>query len=85
VSETGPESAHPEAAGWVLGTLDADDAEWLAGHLPSCPGCRAAVAELGPAARLMAMAAPADLAPPGLRAQTLARVARAATEARQAG
>jgi hypothetical protein len=21
----------------VLGTLDPDDAEWFAGHLPSCP------------------------------------------------
>ena len=43
-----PELAHPEAAGWVLGTLDPDDAVWFAGHLPSCPDCRAAVAEFGP-------------------------------------
>jgi hypothetical protein len=39
------------------------------------------VAEFGPTARLLAMAAPADLAPPGLRARTLAGVAQAATEA----
>jgi hypothetical protein len=38
-----PELAHPEAAGWALGTLDPDDAEWYVGHLPSCPDCRAAV------------------------------------------
>ena len=54
-----PELAHPEAAGWVLGTLDPDDAEWFAGHLPSCPDCRVAVAGFGPAARLLATAAPA--------------------------
>ena len=64
-----PELAHPEAAGWALGTLDPGDAEWFAGHLPSCPDCRAAVAEFGPTARLLATAAPADLAPPGLQAR----------------
>ena len=77
-----PELAHPEAAGWVLGTLDPDDAEWFAGHLPSCPDCRVAVAEFGPAARLLTTAAPADLAPPGLQARTLAAVAQAAAAAR---
>jgi anti-sigma factor RsiW len=76
-----PEPTHPEAAGWVLGTLDPDDAEWFAQHLPSCPGCRATVAEFGPTARLLVTAAPADLAPPGLQARTLAGVARAATAA----
>jgi len=83
VRDPDPELAHPEAAGWVLGTLDPDDAEWFAGHLPSCPDCRAAVAEFGPTARLMATAAPADLAPPGLQARTLAGVARAAAEDRR--
>ena len=76
-----PELAHPEAAGWVLGALDPDDAEWFAGHLPSCPDCRAAVAEFGPAARLLVTAAPADLAPPGLQARTLAGVTLAAIKA----
>jgi len=83
VRDPDPEVAHPEAAGWVLGTLDPGDAEWFAGHLRSCPDCRAAVAEFGPTARLLATAAPADLAPPGLQARTLAGVARAATEARR--
>ena len=81
--EPDPELAHPEAAGWVLGTLDPGDAEWFAGHLSSCPDCRAAVAEFGPAARLLPTAAPADLAPPGLQARTLAGVGRAVTEARR--
>jgi anti-sigma factor RsiW len=80
-----PELAHPEVAGWVLGTLDPDDAEWFAGHLPTCQGCRTAVAKFGPTARLLVTAVPADLPPPGLQARTLAGVARAATEARRAG
>jgi Anti-sigma-K factor rskA len=83
VRDSDPELAHPEAAGWVLGTLDQDDADWFAWHLPSCPDCRAAVAEFGPTARLLAMAAPADLAPPGLQARTLAAVTQAAAEARR--
>jgi hypothetical protein len=83
VPDPDPELAHPEAAGWALGTLDPGDAEWFAGHLPSCPDCRAAVAEFGPTARLLTTAAPADLAPPGLQARTLAGVAQAATAARR--
>ena len=69
-----PELAHPEAAGWLLGTLDSDGAEWFARHLSSCPRCRAAVAEFGPTAALLTTAAPAGLPPPGLRARTLAAV-----------
>ena len=67
----------------MLGTLDPGDAEWFAGHLPSCPDCRTAVAEFGPTARLLATAAPADLPPPGLRTRTLAAVAQADREARR--
>jgi anti-sigma-K factor RskA len=78
-----PELAHPEAAGWVLGVLDADDADRFAGHLESCPDCRAAVAELGPAARLLQTAAPAEAPPSALEAATLAGVARAAAAARR--
>jgi anti-sigma-K factor RskA len=78
-----PELAHPEAAGWVLGILDGFDAERFAGHLRSCPDCRAAVTELGPAARMLHSAAPADMPPPGLQARTLAGVAHAAAEAQR--
>jgi len=76
-----PELAHPEAAGWVLGILDGFDAERFAGHLRSCRDCQAAVAELGPAARMLHSAAPADVPPPGMRARTLASVAQAAAAA----
>lgn len=80
--DSDPELAHPEAAGWVLGVLDAGDADRFAGHLRSCPDCRAAVAELGPAARLLQTAAPAGAPPAALQARTLASVAQAAKAAR---
>ena len=79
-----PELAHPEAAGWVLGVLDGFDAERFAGHLRSCPDCQAAVAELGPTARMLRAAAPAAAPPPDLQARTLASVAQAAAAARRA-
>jgi len=72
-----PELARPEAAGWVLGVLDGFDADRFGGHLRSCPDCQAAVAELGPAARVLHGAAPAAVPPPGLQARTLASVAAA--------
>jgi len=78
-----PELAHPEAAGWTLGILDGFDADRFAGHLRSCPDCQAAVAELGPAARMLHSAAPAGVPPPGLQARTLASVAAAAAAARK--
>ncbi len=80
-----PELAHPEAAGWVLGVLDSADADHFAGHLRSCPDCRAAVAELGPAARLLQTAAPSAALPSALEARTLAGVAQAAAAARRGG
>jgi anti-sigma-K factor RskA len=80
-----PELAHPEAAGWVLGILDSGDADHFAGHLQSCPDCRAAVAEFGPAARLLQTAAPGAALPPALEARTVAGVAQAAAAARRGG
>jgi anti-sigma-K factor RskA len=77
-SDPDSELAHPEAAGWVLGVLDTADADRFAGHLRSCPDCRAAVAELAPVARLLQSAAPAAEPPPDLQARTLASVAQAA-------
>lgn len=80
--EPDAELAHPDAAGWVLGILDLDDASRFARHLPSCPDCQAAVDELRPTAGLLQTAAPTALPPPGLQAWTLARVQHAAAEAR---
>ena len=81
------ETEHPDAAGWVLGVLDPYDAWRFEVHLPSCLQCQQAVAELGPAARLLKTALPAmdtmTMAepPPDLQARTLGRVARAARKA----
>ena len=83
--EPDPELAHPEAAGWVLGILDPGDADRFAAHLRSCPDCRAAVAELGPAAQLLQTAAPAAEPPAELQARTLDGVAKAAAAARPGG
>jgi anti-sigma-K factor RskA len=77
-----PELAHPEAAGWVLGTLDGGDAGRFAAHLRSCPDCGAAVDELIPVAAMLKAAAPAGLPPPDLEARTLAAVRQAATATR---
>ncbi len=74
------ELAWHEAAGWVLGSLDPDDADRFAEHLKSCADCRAAVGELGPAAGLLQTAAPAANPPPGLEARTLARVRQASQQ-----
>ncbi len=78
-----PELAHPEAAGWVLGILDPDDADQFRRHVWYCRDCQAAVAELGPAARLLQTAAPAAAPPAGLQARTLAGVTQAAAAARR--
>jgi hypothetical protein len=53
------------AAGWVLGALDPADAERFARHLPMCRGCRLAVAELGPTARVLLAALPGPRGPAG--------------------
>ena len=78
-----PELAHPEAAGWVLGILDPDDADQFRRHVWYCRDCQAAVAELGPAARLLQTAAPAAAPQAGLQARTLAGVTQAAAAARR--
>lgn len=73
-----PEAGHPDAAGWVLGALDAADATAFEEHLSSCEVCQAAVADLAPVARNMARAAPEPQPPPELHDRTLATVAEAA-------
>jgi predicted anti-sigma-YlaC factor YlaD len=89
------ELIHPDAAGWVLGVLEPEDADRFAEHLPSCADCRAVVAEFSPAARMLATAAHAEpplsvmpdtvLPPADLQARTLAAVAQAAAATRWTG
>jgi anti-sigma-K factor RskA len=57
--DTGHAFDHPEAAGYVLGSLDPDDRTLFEEHLRACKQCQAQVAEFGPVAASLAMAAPA--------------------------
>ncbi len=77
---------HPEAAAWALTALDPDDVAAFEEHLRSCEQCQEQVAEFAPVARSLALAAPADIPPPGLLNTTLAAVRYAAeTESRTDG
>ena len=81
------QSEHPDAAGWVLGLLEPDDSVRYEEHLRSCQQCQLAVAEVGPAARLLQAALPAielmdDAEPPAdLGQRIVARVEQAARRA----
>lgn len=81
------QTEHPDAAGWVLGVLDADDSARFSEHLRSCEECQQAVAEFGSAARLLQTALPAiermesPEPPADLGARTVARVEQAARRA----
>jgi anti-sigma factor RsiW len=70
--------AHPEVAGWMLGSLDGDQADDFRVHLAHCPHCQAAVAELTPVRRALRRLPPAVEPPPELEARTIASVLDAA-------
>ncbi len=69
---------HPDAAGWVLSALDADDIVPFMLHLQSCAECRTTIDELRPVVQAMARPAPAVEPPADLGARTLAAVQQAA-------
>ena len=69
------------AAGYALSALDADDLKLFEDHLPSCPECRAAVAELMPLVNGMAGMTEDAEPTPALREQI---IAAAMAEPRQA-
>jgi hypothetical protein len=70
-----------DAAGWVLGSLDPDDAGRFVEHLLACLECRLTVAGLEPTARVLLMPA-LSWVPPRLQAATLRRVRAAARRVR---
>jgi anti-sigma factor RsiW len=77
-----PDGVRRDAAGWVLGALDAATARRFREHLPTCAVCQATVADLQPAAQ--ALLSPSAAQPPGyLAVATLARVRRAADRNRE--
>lgn len=57
-----PDAVRRDAAGWVLGALDAGDAGRFAEHLLTCQACELTVAELQPAAQALLALSP--LQPP---------------------
>jgi anti-sigma-K factor RskA len=73
---------HPDLAGWVLGSLEADDAEAFERHLQACDDCRAELAELERLPALLSIAAPPVELPSDLEERTIAAVHRAASRRR---
>lgn len=76
-----PDGFRRDAAGWVLGALDAMTAQRFAEHLPNCRACRVTIAELQPAAQALLTHSPPQ-PPEHLAAATLARVRQAASRTR---
>jgi hypothetical protein len=70
----GLDDAHPDVAGWVLGSLDPEDAEQFAEHLDTCAACKEAVRTFQPVRGLLEVATPSVELPSGLRARTLRTV-----------
>lgn len=74
MSMSEPASPHVEVAAYLLGKLEADEAERFEAHLEDCADCRRHLEELGRLPALLAQAAPATTLPDGLRARTLTAV-----------
>ena len=85
MSMSEPASPHVEVAAYLLGKLEAGEAERFEAHLEGCPDCRRHLDELGGLPALLAQAAPATPLPDGLRARTLTAVRERAAEADRAG
>jgi anti-sigma factor RsiW len=64
----------PEAAAWVLGSLDPADARCFEDHLRSCEECQAAVAEYAAVAEALKGPVPVAEPPADLGARTVAAV-----------
>lgn len=74
-----------DAAPYVLRALDTQEAEAFREHLNSCPVCRREVAQLQPAADMLAAGAPPVAAPDELRSRVMAEVQREAAVLQAAG
>jgi anti-sigma factor RsiW len=68
-SEGRAELAHPEAAGWLLGTLDPAETDVFRRHLPGCAHGQAAMTELAPVRRALRGLSPPVDPPSGLEAR----------------
>src|ERR687890_2382538 len=84
MSMSEPASPHVEVAAYLLGKLEADEAERFEAHLEGCADCRRHLEELGGLPALLAQAAPATPLPDGLRARTLTAVRERAADVQRA-
>jgi len=84
MSMSEPASPHVEVAAYLLGKLEADEAERFEAHLDGCADCRRHLDELRGLPALLAQAAPATPVPDGLRARTLTAVRERAADAERA-
>jgi anti-sigma-K factor RskA len=84
MSMSEPASPHVEVAAYLLGKLEANEAERFEAHLDGCADCRRQLDELGGLPALLAQAAPATPVPDGLRARTLTAVRERAADAQRA-
>jgi anti-sigma-K factor RskA len=84
MSMSEPASPHVEVAAYLLGKLEANEAERFEAHLDGCADCRRQLDELGGLPALLAQAAPARPVPDGLRARTLTTVRERAAAAQRA-
>jgi anti-sigma-K factor RskA len=72
-----------DAAAWVLGALDDDEAWRFTAHLEVCQACRDEVDRLRVAADVLPLAAPPVEPPPELKARLMATVEAEARERRE--
>jgi anti-sigma-K factor RskA len=79
-----PASPHVEVAAYLLGKLEADEAEAFEAHLAGCADCQRQLEELRGLPELLAAATPAIPLPGLLRDRALAAVRQAASRAESA-
>jgi anti-sigma-K factor RskA len=75
-----PQSEHADVAGYVLGTLEADEARAFAVHLAGCEACRTELDELSGLPALLGDVPAAEPLPSGLEERTFAAIEAAAAE-----
>jgi anti-sigma-K factor RskA len=83
MADLGPHSEpHPDVAGYLLGTLEPDEAQRFADHLDGCDACREEVEQLAGLPGLLSDLPPPVPVPAGLEERTFAAIEAAVTAGR---